>query len=247
MTLFYWSRQHFQGLLAAEFSQTRMENYWVKSSNKFLCDLICPFVVESSSVSLQKLTLHLTREDACGTQSRFQILEPAPQENEKRRRKKENGFLSYISHLFSVCGAHLLTCFVKCYGVFPPRWLRRRLQRWDLWCRHGSYLQDRGLWRREKVRGSERREEECSFRSREEKREKETNGVLNLTGWCFCTDNGVQVGVKAVEVESPHAENSPHKIHCNRRQTELDVLVCDLSRGTINAKQEDHRKSLTNS
>lgn len=132
-------------------------------------------------------------EDACGTRSRFHILGQAMQENKKR--KKKNSFLSSISHLLSIRGAHLLTCFVKCYGVFPPRWLRRRLQRWDLWCRHGSYLQDRGLWRRGKVRGRERREEQCSFHSKEKKRVKETNGVLNLSGWCFCTDNGVKVGV----------------------------------------------------
>lgn len=48
---------------------------------------------------------------------------------------------SSISHLFSRLCVHLLTSFVKSKSVFLPHWLHQRLQRWDLWCRPGSYLQ----------------------------------------------------------------------------------------------------------
>lgn len=39
--------------------------------------------------------------------------------------------------------------------------------------------------------------------------------------------------------------DSAHKIHCNCRQTELDVLMCDVSRGRITTNQEDPSKYLS--
>lgn len=73
---------------------------------------------------------------------------------------------SSISHLSSLLCAHLLTSFVKSNSAFLPHCLHCRLPRWDLWCRHSSYLLGWIVTGSEGIESSIGQVVECSFLSR---------------------------------------------------------------------------------
>lgn len=134
------------------FPKTRVENFLVTSKNKSCTtSIVSDFknhpVGYWNLICFSSETRSLPDTWRCSWDPAEVSHTETGKAGKSEKERKKNLLHSSISHLFSFRGAHLLTCFVKCYGVFPPQWLRRRLQRWDFWCRHGSYLQDRGLWR----------------------------------------------------------------------------------------------------